>query len=143
MKSVEELDIFKLSHNLTLKVYSITKDFPKDEQFGLISQMRRASASIPMNLIEGGYRGTRKEFKQFVSVARGSAGELKYQIMLAKDLGYLNSRYEEIFAMCERAIQMLTKLVKALSNEPRTTRHESRKTNHVSRKKGGIHEKTI
>ena len=116
MKSVEELDVFKLSHGMTLAIYKITKTFPEEEKFGLVSQMRRAAYSVPMNLAEGANRLNTKEYRQFVGIAKGSAGELKYQILLAKDLGYITvDKYKEIRTNYERISQMLTGLVKSLS----------------------------
>ncbi len=85
INSAEDLEVFKRAHSLTLKIYQITKNFPSEEKFGLISQMRRASASICANLMEGSHRLNRKEFRQFVGIAKGSAGELKYHLLLSKD----------------------------------------------------------
>ncbi len=89
ISSVEDLEVFKKSHELTLKIYRISKEFPPEERFGLIPQIRRAAASIGANLMEGSHRLNRKEFRQFAGIAKGSAGELKYHLLLAKDLGYL------------------------------------------------------
>jgi len=89
MKTVEELDVFKLSHSLALEIFGLTKSFPSDEKFALVSQMRRAAYSIPMNLMEGGHRLNRKEYRQFVGIAKGSTGEVKYQLLLVKDLKYI------------------------------------------------------
>ncbi|MCK4353158.1 four helix bundle protein [candidate division WOR-3 bacterium] len=118
MKSVEELDVFKLSHTLTLKIYELTKGFPEEEKFGLVSQMRRAAYSIPMNLMEGSHRLGRKEYKQFVGIAKGSTGEMKYQLMLTKDLKYINdAEYLNLRKDYEQVSQMLTNLAKALSRQ--------------------------
>ena len=115
MKRVEDLDVFKLSHSLVLEIFEITKSFPNEERFGLVSQMRRAAYSIPMNLMEGAHRLGSKEYRQFVSIARGSAGEMKYQLLLAKDLKYITEdRYSGLVADYERVSQMLTKLAKSL-----------------------------
>ena len=78
MKKVEDLDVFKLSHSLTLEIFETTKTLPEEEKFGLISQMRRAAYSVPMNLMEGAHRLGSKEYRQFVGIAKGSAGEVKY-----------------------------------------------------------------
>ena len=86
MKSVEELDVFKLSHEMTLAIYEMTKNFPEEEKFGLTSQMRRAAYSVPMNLVEGANRLNSKEYRRFVGIAKGSAGEVTYQLLLARDL---------------------------------------------------------
>jgi len=115
MKKVEELDVFKLSHSLTLEIYGITKSFPDEEKFGLISQMRKAAYSIPMNLMEGGHRLSSKEYRQFVGIAKGSAGEMKYQLLLVKDLNYISEEhYSYLTPKYERVSQMLTKLAKSL-----------------------------
>jgi len=117
MKSVEDLDVFKLSHLLALEIYEITKKFPQHEKFGLISQMRRSAYSIPMNLLEGSHRLSKKEYRQFVGIAKGSAGEMKYQLLLARDLKYMsNDRYLEFIGKYERVSQMLTKLAQSLSS---------------------------
>ena len=102
INSVEDLDVFKRAHLLVLKIYELTKLFPSDERFELISQIRRSAYSITSNLIEGGNRLGSKEYRQFVGIARGSAAELKYQLFLAKDLKYMsveqyNETADEIF----------------------------------------------
>ncbi len=115
MKKVEDLDVFKLSHSLALEIYEITKAFPEEEKFGLISQMRRAAYSIPMNLMEGAHRLSSREYRQFVGIARGSTGEMKYQLLLMKDLRYVSEdRYCSLLEKYERVSQMLTKLSKTL-----------------------------
>jgi four helix bundle protein len=115
MKSVEDLDVFKLSHQLALEIYEITKRSPQHEKFGLISQMRRSAYSIPMNLLEGSHRLSKREYRQFVGIARGSAGEMKYQLLLARDLKYMsNDQYLEFIGRCERVSQMLTRLAQSL-----------------------------
>jgi four helix bundle protein len=86
MKSVEDLDVFKLAHQLALKIYTVSKTFPREETFSLVDQMRRAAGSVGMNLMEGAMRLGSKEYRQFVGIARGSAGEICYQFLLAKDL---------------------------------------------------------
>jgi len=97
IKSVEDLDVFKKSHLMVLRIYELTKRFPVDERYGLISQIRRAAYSIPSNLMEGSNRLGSKEYRQFVGIARGSAAELKYQLLLSKDLGYVPAeKYNEI-----------------------------------------------
>ena len=77
------------AHALTLQLYRTTSSFPGDERFGLVSQMRRACASIPTNVAEGCGRSTKSELARFIDIATGSASEVEYQLLLAKDLGYL------------------------------------------------------
>jgi four helix bundle protein len=115
MKRVEELDVFKLSHALALEIFAVTKTFPDEEKFGLISQMRRASYSMPMNLMEGAHRLSSKEYRQFVGIAKGSAGEMKYQLLLVKDLKYISEdEYSNLSSRYEHVSQMFAKLAKSL-----------------------------
>lgn len=89
ISSVEDTEVFKKGHDLTLKIYRISAAFPSEERFSLTQQMKKSSASIGANLLEGSHRLNKKEFRQFVGIARGSTGELKYHLLLAKDLEYL------------------------------------------------------
>ena len=89
--SFRDLVVWQKSHNLTLEIYNITSSFPNEEKFGLVSQMRRAAYSIPANIVEGHSRKSKKEFLQFLSIAKGSLEELKYFIILANDLNYINA----------------------------------------------------
>ena len=88
MRDYKKYQVWELGHEVTLEVYKLTKDFPKTEIYGLVSQMRRASSSIPANIAEGCGRESDSEFKRFLTIARGSASELEYFTILAKDLGY-------------------------------------------------------
>jgi four helix bundle protein len=107
----EDLDVFKLAHQLALKVYKITESFPESERYGLVSQMRRAATSVGSNLMEGAHRFGSKEYRYFISIARGSCGEMKYQLLLAKDLFYVTTGiFEEASEGYERVSMMLTKL---------------------------------
>ena len=112
IESVEDLEVFKRAHQLTLKIYKISENFPKDEIYGLISQMKRAAASICANLLEGSYRLNRAEYRQFVGIARGSSGELKYHVMLAKDLGYISA---DDYASLKIELDEITKMLRGLA----------------------------
>lgn len=93
----KRLHVWKESHELVLMVYEITKKFPKDELFGLVSQIRRAAVSIPANIVEGYARTSKKELAQFLSVSRGSLAEVEYYLFLSKELRYLSpAEYEKI-----------------------------------------------
>jgi four helix bundle protein len=89
-KSHEELPVFQFSHKITLIIYRLTAKFPNSELYGIISQLRRATSSIPANIVEGFYRSTKKDLIRFLIIARGSCGESRYFLLLAKDLGYLS-----------------------------------------------------
>ena len=108
IKDIMELEVFKYAHDFTLDLYKITNFFPKEETFGFISQMRRAAYSICANLMEGSYRNNTKEFRQFCGIARGSCGELKYFIMLSKDLGYIE---EDIANKLANKITTISKMI--------------------------------
>lgn len=84
-----DIPVFQLAHQTALVVYKTTKSFPKEELYGIVLQLRRAVSSIPANIVEGFYRGSKKELVQFLTIARGSCGESRYLVLLAKDLGYI------------------------------------------------------
>ncbi len=92
IKSFQDLNIWKEAHSLALEVYRITKEFPKMEMFGLISQLRRAAVSVPANIAEGMGRNTTKELLSFIYNSRGSLSEVIYHLILSKDLGYLDKK---------------------------------------------------
>jgi four helix bundle protein len=115
MKSFRELKVWEKSHNLTLAVYKATKKFPREELYGLTSQIRRSSASIPANIAEGCGRGGDAEFARFLQIAMGSASELEYYLLLARDLEFLKVSDYEQFARAVTEIKgMLTSFIKKL-----------------------------
>ncbi|MER0439207.1 four helix bundle protein [Emticicia sp. W12TSBA100-4] len=97
MKNFKELRIWQRSHQLVLDIYLITKSFPKEEVYGLTSQIRRSCASIPTNIAEGCGRNSDAELKRFLTIVMGSASELEYQLILSNDLGYIQTdNYEKL-----------------------------------------------
>lgn len=93
----------------------LTGKFPDSEKFGLVSQMRRAASSINSNLMEGSHRNNSREYRQFAGVSRGSIGELKYQVLLSKDLGFLDvNDYNTLKDELDEISRMLAGLIKAL-----------------------------
>jgi len=94
IQTFKEAIVWQKAHKLTLSIYESTKKFPKNEEYALTNQMRRAAVSIPSNIAEGFKRRTIKDGVHFYNIAEGSLEELKYQILLSKDLGYIS---EEIF----------------------------------------------
>ena len=88
MQDFRNLEVWRRAHKLTLRIYALTDRFPRSEMFGLSSELRRAAASVPTNLAEGHGR-TQTEFGRFVQISFGSACEVEYQLLLARDLGYL------------------------------------------------------
>ncbi len=91
-----QLKVWQKSHNFTVNLYKITKDFPNEEKFGLTNQIRRASVSVESNISEGCGRNGDKEFSRFLDIAQGSAYEVKCQILIARDLGYLDVNKSEL-----------------------------------------------
>ncbi len=115
MQDFRQLKVWEKSHQLTLAIYAAAKGFPTDERYGVTSQMRRAAASVPTNIAEGCGRGSDADFARFIQIALGSASELEYLVILARDLSYLSPEQAGSF---ETAIQevkrMLTGLIKTL-----------------------------
>ena len=100
---------------MTLDIYQATKAFPKEEMYGLTSQVRRACSSIPANIAEGCGRNGDAELARFMYIAMGSASELEYHLMLAHDLGFFtNADYERLNQETMELKQMLTKFIKKL-----------------------------
>jgi four helix bundle protein len=103
MQDFKKLSVWVKAHQLTLRVYEVTDAFPRDELFGLTQQMRRSASSIPPNIAEGCGRGSSADFARLLQMAMGSASELEYQLILARDRKYLPAeRYPEFdSAVCE------------------------------------------
>ncbi len=115
MKDFKKQKVWQKSHKLTLEIYRVTADFPKDELYGLTSQLRRCSASIPANIAEGCGRNTDADFSRFLQIAMGSAAELEYHLLLSHDLGILNDPdYESLSSNTTEIKQMLTSFIKKL-----------------------------
>ena len=113
---MEKLEVFRRSHKLVLAIYKVTEGFPQAEKFGLAAQIRRAAASIGTNLLEGSHSLSRKEFRKFVVISKGLAGELKYHLLLSKDLGYLlEGDYYSLKADVEQISMMLNGLDRFLT----------------------------
>ncbi|MFT6883019.1 MAG: four helix bundle protein [Marinoscillum sp.] len=91
MHKYKDLDVWKIAMDLSEDIYKLTALFPRDERFGLISQIRRASVSVPSNITEGAGRNSKGEFKQFLGIAVGSLFELETQLLLAKRFNYIAS----------------------------------------------------
>ena len=116
--SYTDLKVWKKALELSIQVYHLTASFPREELYGLTSQMRRASVSIASNIAEGSARGTRREFRQFVKLSAGSNCELQTQLMIARELGFGNrDAAVRIDQLSNEVGRMLTALSKYLSCE--------------------------
>jgi four helix bundle protein len=117
MESFRNLKVWEKAHALTLDIYQASRSFPKEELFGLTSQMRRASASVGANIAEGVCRKGDAEFSRFLYIAVGSASELEYHLLLARDLKVLRSTdYERLYGGVVEIKRMLTSLIRSVKN---------------------------
>ena len=116
VKDFHELKVWQKAHELTLSIYQVTVDFPRAELYGLTSQLRRASASIAANLAEGCGRSGDAEFARFCSIAMGSASELEYHLLLARDLKLFKpGDYEKLAPRATELKRKLTALLQKLN----------------------------
>lgn len=121
VKSYKDLIVWQKSMDLVEMIYQVTKSFPKDEQYGLTNQLRRAAVSIPSNIAEGQARNSTAEFKNFLSIARGSLAEVDTQLLIAERLGYIQpEKLREILELQIEINKMTNSLMSKLA-----TRHSS------------------
>jgi four helix bundle protein len=115
MQDYKSLKVWQKAHQIVINIYKITKLFPKEELFCLVSQIRRAAISIPANIAEGAGRGSRIDFNRFLQISFGSISELEYELMLSNELGYINKdSYKKIEASIEEVKKMLSGLIKSI-----------------------------
>src|SRR5205085_5341236 len=109
----ENLDAWKKAVEFVVVLYRVTESFPKDERFGLTSQIRRAAVSVPANIAEGAARHSDKEYLHFVSIAQGSCSELETEILIAQKIGFIN---EEIYLNLRQELESIGRLIIGLAN---------------------------
>ena len=118
MKSYKDLVAYQKSYELALGTYQITRNYPKEEIYGLVSQMRRSAVSVPCNIAEG-YRRSRKEYIHFLHIAHGSCSELETLLSLSRDLKFIDeSRIRKLYELQEEVSRLLTGLVTSLMRKP-------------------------
>jgi four helix bundle protein len=117
VKDFRSLKVWEKAHEMTIAVYKETKNFPKEELYGLVSQMRRAASSIPTNIAEGCGKHSEKEFANFLQIAMGSASETEYLIFLSGELEYISKDKTQVLINQVTEIKkMLASLIKSIRN---------------------------
>jgi four helix bundle protein len=121
VRDYRDLEVWEKAHKLTLELYRQSRAFPKEEFYGLTSQLRRSAISVGANLAEGCGRQTTPELARFVRIAMGSASELDYHLLLARDFGYLKAEiYRELSQELTRVRKMLAALLSTLESGVKT-----------------------
>jgi four helix bundle protein len=111
----KDLRVWQKAHLLVIDIYLVTNSFPETEKYNLTSQIRRAATSIPTNIVEGHDRSSSNDFLRFLFISRGSLEELRYLMLLAKDLNYINNTdYQKVEIDCSEVSILINKLIKSL-----------------------------
>ena len=118
MHRYKDLDIWKQSRSFCVPIYRITSQFPTDERFGLVSQLRRASVSVPSNIAEGSAKSSDKHFLVFLETSLGSCFEMETQLLVSHDLGFIDKKIlTELLQQLESNIQMISKFMSYLKSK--------------------------
>ncbi len=117
MKNFRDLKVWEKAHELVKRLYQATGQFPAEEKFGLTAQLRRAAVSIPANIAEGCGRSSERDLGRFLQISLGSASELEYELLLAHELGFLDSNiHEELTQRTIEVKRMLASLIRKLES---------------------------
>ncbi|HSB52937.1 MAG TPA: four helix bundle protein [Gemmatimonadales bacterium] len=120
MRDFRELKVWQLAHQLALDTYKMTGGLPRQEMYGLTLQLRRSAVSVGANIVEGSARHSDASMRQFLTIAHGSTAELEYLILIARDLGYLDSEaHEALSRRCVDLRRMLSMFIRRLSSKPK------------------------
>lgn len=118
MRDFRKLSVWQKSHQLTLAIYKSITFYPKEEMYGLTNQMRRSAVSVPSNIAEGCGRNTQSQLAHFLNIGMGFASELEYQLILSKDLGFINDQiFKEQTNQVTEVKRMLTSLHQKVSSD--------------------------
>lgn len=109
--SWKDLEVWQESHLLVIRLYKLISNFPSSERYALCDQIKRAAYSIPSNIVEGHSKNSKKEFQRFLYISRGSLEELRYFLLLAKDLNYIDNKNYEL---CEDKLTQISKMLNGL-----------------------------
>ncbi|MFQ5926241.1 MAG: four helix bundle protein [Terriglobia bacterium] len=131
IRDFTELKVWQEAHKLTLAVYKTTRSFPREEKFGVVSQLQRAASSVPANIAEGFARKSINELLRSLGIASGSLAEARYFLLLSRDLGYLNGNVlRALQSQCESVAQLINALARSLrqraQHKVQGTRHKVR-----------------
>jgi four helix bundle protein len=135
MKDFRELQVWQKAHALALKVYRASRAFPNDERFGLTSQLRKAAAAIPTNLAEGCGRSSDADLARFADIAMGSASETEYELLLARDFGYIDRKtHEQLESDVTEVKRMLAAFIRYLRRGQSTAKKPSPRQTRTTRR---------
>ncbi len=127
MQDFRNIEVWQVSHSLTLDVYDVTSSYPAHELYGLSSQLRPACSSIPTNIAEGCARGSDADFARFLYHAMASASEVEYLVLLSHDLGYISPEvFERLTSEAQRSKRMLASFLRRLNGSRRQPTADSR-----------------
>lgn len=112
----EELIVWQKAHSLVLEIYKLSKDFPKEETYGITSQLRRSSVSVAANISEGYRKKSKVDKLRFLNIAEGSLDETKYYIILIRDLKFIKNEYDKLFELSEEVSKLLNAYSIAIRN---------------------------
>jgi four helix bundle protein len=130
----KKLRVFHDAHALTLAIYKHTRNFPKDEWFGIRAQLRRAAVSVPSNLVEGNARSTTRDYLKFLYIALGSACELNYLVGLSEELGYSGRPSNDIQQRCTAVVKQLERLTQTMEAEAAAEKEKQTRPQTVDRR---------
>jgi four helix bundle protein len=130
MQDYKKLEVWSKAHMLVKEIYTITKDFPKEELFGIVSQIRRAAVSIPTNIAEGSGKASQKDFGRYLQIAFGSANEVEYLLLLSFELSFVkNEDYQKTQNKIEQVKKMLSGLLKVVDGKRLTVSSKAATSN--------------
>jgi four helix bundle protein len=115
VRDFRELKVWQKAHQFVLVIYKVTQSFPSEERYGLTSQLRKAAVSMASNIAEGSGRESEREFRRFLDISAGSSSEAEYQLLVARDLGYINQvQHSDLTKLVKEVKRMLHSFMKKL-----------------------------